>query len=263
MALHIITGPPASGKTTFIQQHAKPGDIRIDLDHLANLLAGQPEGNHEHAGHALAVARAARTAAIDTALKQVDEHTVWIIDSKPTEKNLARYREHGAEIHTIDPGKDVVMKRAKRERPTSSLHAAAQWYNTPPRKKPRSPAKSREARGYGNQHKLRRQILMNQHKEGTPCWWCGSPMYRDKTKNWDGKPLAADHSTRAASAGGEADRLLCFTCNSRRQGGANDHLRPVITGLSPADPLPTDYNQSRGKAEPTGTGFSFGGVTFA
>ena len=256
MALYVVTGPPASGKTTFIQQHAKPGDIRIDLDHLANLLAGQPEGNHEHAGHALAVARAARTAAIDTALKQVDEHTVWIIDSKPTEKNLARYREHGAEIHTIDPGKDVVMKRAKRERPTSSLHAAAQWYNTPPRKKP---TKSTTERGYGwRDHQIPRQALLNGHRDGTPCWWCGLPMYRDKARNWDEKALAADHEDRdGAKKGLRANRLLHGNCNSQRQGGDNDHRRPAVTGRHPGQPLAPEQAGTTADG-----GFEFAGVTF-
>nr|WP_304503762.1 RNase adapter RapZ [Corynebacterium lemuris] len=129
--MHIVTGPPAGGKTSFVAEHARPGDIRVDLDHLANLLAGQPVGNHEHAGHVLGVARTARNAAIDAALKHSAEHDVWIIDSKPTEKNLQRYQQHGARIHVIDPGKSVVMARCKAERPADLLKVAALWYETP------------------------------------------------------------------------------------------------------------------------------------
>lgn len=129
--LHIVTGPPSGGKTSFVAEHARPGDIRIDLDHLTNLLAGQPVGNHDHAGHVLGVARAARNAAIDAALKHAAEHDVWIIDSKPTEKSLQRYQQHDARIHVCDPGKDVVMARCKAERPGALLKVAALWYEAP------------------------------------------------------------------------------------------------------------------------------------
>ncbi len=39
--LRIINGPPAAGKTTFVREHAQHGDIIIDLDHIANALAGK------------------------------------------------------------------------------------------------------------------------------------------------------------------------------------------------------------------------------
>lgn len=130
---------------------------------------------------------------------------------------------------------------------------------TTPASKP-TPRKDREARGYGLIHKRQRQALLNGLKAGTPCWWCNLPMHgdNDKTKNWDGKALAADHDTDRAATGGTAGRLLHFTCNSQRQGGDNDHLRPALTGLHPSKPLPTV--PARSDAQPTG--FDFGGVTF-
>lgn len=128
MALHIITGPPAGGKSTFVQDNAQPGDIRIDLDHLANHLAGLPANGHEHDSRVWAVAKAARTAAIDTALKHSTDIDVWIIDSKPTGKNMTKYQQHDAQIHLIDPGKEVVMSRCKRQRPTGTTKIAGMWY---------------------------------------------------------------------------------------------------------------------------------------
>lgn len=109
VALIVVTGPPAAGKTTYIAEHAKPGDIRIDLDHIANTLAGEDMDNHEHEAHILTVAKAARRAAIDAAIKQ--DCTVWLIHTKPTPKQLNDYEAQGAVIHTIDPGKGTVMKR--------------------------------------------------------------------------------------------------------------------------------------------------------
>ncbi|HJD68625.1 MAG TPA: ATP-binding protein [Corynebacterium kroppenstedtii] len=68
MALYIITGPPAAGKTTYIETHAKPGDIRIDYDAIANTLTGSPANNHEHKQHTKTVAEAARDAAMQAAI---------------------------------------------------------------------------------------------------------------------------------------------------------------------------------------------------
>lgn len=52
-------------------------------------------------------------------------------------------------------------------------------------------------------------------------------MYIDKAKNWDTKPLAADHTHARAYGGTKADRLLHFTCNSQRGAGDNDENRPA------------------------------------
>ncbi len=35
----LVAGPPAAGKSTWIRDHAKPGDITIDYDTLAQALS--------------------------------------------------------------------------------------------------------------------------------------------------------------------------------------------------------------------------------
>lgn len=94
------------------------------------------------------------------------------------------------------------------------------------------------ARGYGHKHQTQRRRLLYQHKDGQTCWWCNLPMYRDKAKNWDGKPLAADHDDERAATGALAGRLLHLTCNSQRQGGERDDQRPALTGRHPSTPRP-------------------------
>lgn len=239
MTIHIVTGPPAAGKSTFIRAHAKPGDIRIDLDHIANTLAGAEADNHEHAAHILTVAKAARQAAIDAAMKQ--DATVWIIYTKPTTKQLGEYQALGAIIHDIDPGKDIVMKRCKAERPKGSLIAAAKWYDNKPKAK-----KTRQQRGYDAKHEKTRARLLRTHKDGTPCWWCGKPMYRNKNKNHDHLPLCADHeNAHGARTGTQATRLLHYTCNSSRKDGKNDHKRPALNHTQ-TQPTPTPRNDAAG-----------------
>lgn len=230
--LHVITGPPAAGKSTFAREHAQDGHIIIDLDHLANTLAGKDMGNHEHSAHILTVAKAARRAAIDAAMKQ--DCDVWLIHTKPTAKQLDDYQAQGATIHEINPGKDVVMKRCKQERPKGSLIAAAKWYDTQKTKK-----KNARERGYTHHgHDLPRKRLLIALKDGTPCWWCGLPMHKNKKKNWDGWALAADHSNpHGAKNGEQPDRLLHGRCNSQRQDGRYDDRRPALTGKHPSEPL--------------------------
>lgn len=115
-----------------------------------------------------------------------------------------------------------------------------------------TPKRSAHQRGLGQQHRKVRSGLLRTHVDGSPCWWCGRPMFRDPKRNWDYNPdsldpgngaLAADHTHARAHGGRKADRLLHGLCNKERQDGRRDHLRPALTGAEPgasigeADPL--------------------------
>ena len=230
MTVRIVTGPPAAGKSTFVRERRRPGDVVIDFDTLANALAAVDPDNHEHAQHIKQVTKAARQAAIDKALSQEGDHTVWIIHSTPSEKLLAHYRGLGAAVDVVDPGKEVVMKRVKAQRPKAMLVAAAKWYDNKPA--PVKPLTTTE-RGLGWEHQKVRDRLLAVHVDGTPCWWCGKPMFRDKTRNHDRLPLAADHGHARKHGGTKADKLLHFTCNSSRKEGENDAQRPAANLTTP------------------------------
>lgn len=81
--------------------------------------------------HVKRVTKAARQAAIDTALDLADAHDVYVIHSMPSPKLLRHYRSRGAQVITIDPGRDVVLARCKRERPWRIGQAAKEWYDEP------------------------------------------------------------------------------------------------------------------------------------
>ncbi len=116
-----------------------------------------------------------------------------------------------------------------------------------PNKTPRTTTQKR----LGHDHQIHRTRLIARHVDGTPCWWCGRPMHRDRRKNWDynpratrkdGKPdtssgsLAGDHTrARATHTNTVADRLLHGTCNKNRGDGARDDQRPAITQPHNAD----------------------------
>ncbi len=126
--LYVVTGPPAGGKSTWVRENAKPGDITIDFDALANTLTPQGKGSHEHTAEVKKVTKAARQAAIDTALQLVDRVDVYVIHSTPSQQLLAKYRARGAEIVVCDPGQDIALARAKAERPWWMQGAIKRWY---------------------------------------------------------------------------------------------------------------------------------------
>ncbi|GAS97478.1 uncharacterized protein RMCC_4444, partial [Mycolicibacterium canariasense] len=118
MALYVVTGPPASGKSTWVRNHAQPGDITIDYDAIASVPTPRTDGvGHDHPVHVKAVTKAARQAAIDTAIGVSGAVDVYVIHSTPSPGLLAKYDRLGAEVITIDPGMDTVLARAKAERP--------------------------------------------------------------------------------------------------------------------------------------------------
>ena len=103
---------------------------------------------------------------------------------------------------------------------------------------PTKPAKNMTALGLGWRHQQQRAILMRRLRDGDLCWWCGLPMRKEASKNFDGQALAADHSQARSLGGMLADRLLHGSCNSQRGDGKRDNRRPAITGaaVSPAEP---------------------------
>lgn len=250
MALYVVIGPPAAGKSTYCQQHARPGDVIVDYDRIAHALSLAPDDDgksmHEHAGTVKAVAKAARQAAIDKAMSLAAECNVYVIHSTPAESTLARYRARGAEIVTVDPGYEIVMQRAKHERPWWMQPVIRRWYEQRGQLPEQQRTRTTTEKGLGWAHQKQREKLLRAHQDGTPCWWCGMPMYRDRTRNPDHDPastdpasgsLAADHEHARANGGDHAGRLLHGRCNKQRGKGDRDHERPAL-GDRPAPDTP-------------------------
>ncbi|MEV7805004.1 AAA family ATPase [Microbispora sp. NPDC088329] len=130
MGLIVVTGPPASGKSTWVQAHAKPGDVVVDYDLIARALtAPSSDTSHDHRGAVRDVAFRARAAAIREALHHIADVDVYIIHSLPPADALAKYAEHNAQLITVDPGQDVVMARIAEERPHAARAVAMRWYS--------------------------------------------------------------------------------------------------------------------------------------
>lgn len=126
--LYVITGPPASGKSTWIQAHATAHDIVIDLDRIALALTGPGAPRWNQGVIVQRVAQRARFAAIDEAVKHLDEVDVYLIHTMPSPKARARYQQLGAEIVVVDPGETVVRERVAAMRSDAMARVVTRWY---------------------------------------------------------------------------------------------------------------------------------------
>lgn len=142
MALFVIVGPPAGGKTTWVAQRARPGDVVVDLDAIASALTPGGDG-HTHPPHVVRCAQRARSVVVDEALKHAGRVDVYVIHTMPSDKAMARYAEHGAHVVTCDPGRDVVEARVRETRPSGALAVVARWYGQRGGAEPRSDRRSR------------------------------------------------------------------------------------------------------------------------
>jgi hypothetical protein len=106
--------------------------------------------------------------------------------------------------------------------------------------------KTMTEKGLGWRHQQAVEALKRKHQDGSPCDWCGKPMYLDGTHNWDYNPdilnsgtLQGDHEemTRAEAIRQGVpiplpDRLLHRRCNQQRGDGINDHLAAANRGAT-------------------------------
>ena len=124
--IHIISGPPCSGKSTYVREHAQDGDLRVDYDLIAQALGAT--NSHAAEGLVKQAAFDAREGAIKTAIANKDKES-WIIHTSPSEDHMKMYEEAGAEFVRLDPGYDVCIERATHdERPQQTFDGIEKWY---------------------------------------------------------------------------------------------------------------------------------------
>lgn len=106
--LHVITGAPCSGKSTYIKEHAKDGDMIVDMDDIA-LVLGVPDHDYSKTvkpGTLWDI----RKALIADAVAGKDTFDSWIVDTMLTND----YPED-AEIITLEVDKETALERARTE----------------------------------------------------------------------------------------------------------------------------------------------------
>ncbi|WP_313548356.1 HK97 family phage prohead protease [Corynebacterium sp.] len=133
MTLHVVIGPPASGKSTFVQDNAAPGIPRWDLDHVANTIAGVDTA-YDIPAEVMDVVLAMRRGLMGWLLDvEIPTPELWLIHSAPSPSLIARLSQVGAEFHLIDPGLEECLERAYADgRPQETIDAINAWYEAPP-----------------------------------------------------------------------------------------------------------------------------------
>lgn len=124
--IHVITGAPCSGKTTYVEQNAKEGDLRVDLDKIA-LCLGSADA-HSSSGLIREASFEARKGAIEKALEDPKAES-WIIDTAPTEEQIKRYKEAGAIFIEMDADKETCLARAEADgRPQETIDGINRYF---------------------------------------------------------------------------------------------------------------------------------------
>jgi HK97 family phage prohead protease len=126
----VVVGPPAAGKSTWVTEQRSAGDVVVDMDRLAQALGSDTP--HDAPAAVAEVAFAARRAAVGRILAGV-EADAWIIHTRPSSAQMARYEEAAAEVVVLDPGMDACLERAASDgRPEGTEDVIRRWYEDPP-----------------------------------------------------------------------------------------------------------------------------------
>lgn len=134
MQIHVVVGPPCSGKSTLVEERRADHDIRLDYDALAEALGCRVP--HDPPPGITSAAFAARKAVESRVLEKRgfdDDPDVWVIRSILTDETAQRYADAGAKFYLVDPGKEECLRRAESDkRPQRSFDVIETWYKEPP-----------------------------------------------------------------------------------------------------------------------------------
>lgn len=125
-----VLGPSCSGKSTFVAEHSRPGDVTVDFDALAQCLGATRE--HDPEPGPLKAAFAARQA-VEGAIEDGLPNDQWVIRSTLQPEAIQRMGEAGIRFVVCDPGEDEALERcAADDRPEGTADRIRAWYEDPP-----------------------------------------------------------------------------------------------------------------------------------
>lgn len=126
--LTILSGPPCSGKTTYIAKNAKPGDITIDLDSIMmRLQPGYRHWSDALTGDLLNAAIRARNAMLGS-LSRAKGGRAWFIVSAPTQAERDWWQAKlGGEVILLHPGVDECKRRALTRETPKAIKGVDEW----------------------------------------------------------------------------------------------------------------------------------------
>lgn len=123
--IHIISGPPCGGKSTYAAQHRADGDIIIDYGVIAESV-GEQHWDVVHHG----LIQDMRRAAIDWCIDNASDINAWIIDTAPTKSAQLLYASVGADIIHLDVPRAECERRAIADgRPHQTMDAIEVYFS--------------------------------------------------------------------------------------------------------------------------------------
>lgn len=132
--LHMVVGPPAGGKSTYVENNAPAGTPRFDFDKVAALVGGV-ESFDSTPGPVAEFVLAMRRGLLGWLLdpETVQENDVWVVNPNPSENTISKWVQAGGVFHVIDPGESEALARATRQgRDEATMAAIRAWYAAPP-----------------------------------------------------------------------------------------------------------------------------------
>lgn len=129
--IYVVTGPPCVGKSTWVRQRATRGDLVVDLDRIALAISTEDTPHHDYPPEIRYIAMQMRKTAVAAALRYGRTRNAYIIHAKPTSRSLGQYRAAGAHIVELTETYDVLIARAKAERPPHIWQTLARWWEEP------------------------------------------------------------------------------------------------------------------------------------
>ena len=126
--VYLIYGPPMSGKNTYVEQRAWPGDLIIDMDNIYQAITGLPR--YDKPDTLYQNAAAVQSLLIDHVKTRMGRwDNAWIIGGYPDRYKRDRVAEQtGAEIIRIEATRDECMARLKLDPLRHSIEKEWQSY---------------------------------------------------------------------------------------------------------------------------------------
>ncbi len=128
--VYLICGSPCSGKSTYIKEHIRRGDLICDVDLIYGAISGQDSHDAEMYTHEIACK-------LDSDLKDMIRDRVggwkdaYVVSLANTTEKLCKAKERikADEVIFIDTPYDVCMERSK-ERPPYFVWLIQEWFET-------------------------------------------------------------------------------------------------------------------------------------
>ena len=115
-SINVILGAPCSGKSSYVRDNARPGDIIWDFDKVHSALSGSKD--HKHVQTIREYVFTIRETFYKTLKKRMNVRA-WIINGSPKKEIRDMFiSEFNANLIYLNIDKDEALRRASNERPT-------------------------------------------------------------------------------------------------------------------------------------------------